>query len=492
MKKQNNLDAIYESLQSLTTKVERNALLAPYTTFKIGGPADILVAPKTVGELQAIMTELHHAGLEPLVLGCGSNVLIRDGGVRGVVIVLNELQHTIHCEGNRLIAGAGFTLKEISERALAENLTGLEFAIGIPGTLGGAVFMNAGAYDGEMKHIVHRVDSVDNQGQLHSYRGCELDFAYRHSIFHDNHEIIVEVEMELAPGNPADIKAKMDDLTFKRESKQPLEYASAGSTFKRPPGLFAGTLIDQTGLKGLAVGDAEVSTKHAGFVINKGKATAHEVLSLIKEVQARVKAAHGVNLETEVRIIGEGVAHMSEHPTIDIVDVKEEDLDELSQLCRDTFRETFRHDNTEEQLEAFFREAYSLDVLANELADPESKYLFVTVDGEKVGYLKVNWGEAQTERELEHAFEIQRLYILQAYQGLKLGRLLFEKALSMAAEGGFDWAWLGVWEKNFKAQRFYESYGFHKFSEHAFPVSEDKIDVDYLFRKPLKEGLLAE
>ena len=177
--------------------------------------------------------------------------------------------------------------------------------MGIPGTLGGAVFMNAGAYDGEMSHVVTAVRAVDFQGNIKEYDGSHLDFAYRHSVFHDNHEVIGEVIMTLKPGDKDAIKARMDELTEKRESKQPLEYASAGSTFKRPPGYFAGTLIEQTGLKGLSVGDAQVSHKHAGFVINTGSASAKDVLDLIAEVQRRVYDRHGVHLEPEVRMIGE-------------------------------------------------------------------------------------------------------------------------------------------------------------------------------------------
>ena len=188
---------------------------------------------------------------------------------------------------------------------LGKWLDGLEFAIGIPGTLGGAVFMNAGAYDGEMSHVVTAVRAVDFQGNIKEYDVSHLDFGYRHSVFHDNHEVIGEVIMTLKPGDKNAIKARMDELTEKRESKQPLEFASAGSTFKRPPGYFAGTLIEQTGLKGLSVGDAQVSHKHAGFVINTGSASAKDVLDLIAEVQRRVYDQHGVHLEPEVRMIGE-------------------------------------------------------------------------------------------------------------------------------------------------------------------------------------------
>lgn len=256
-------------------------------------------------ELSAVLRVIGSSEVPSLVLGCGSNVLVKDGGFRGVVVSLQALQEVKRREGNTLIASAGFTLKEISEWALEESLSGLEFAIGIPGSLGGAVFMNAGAYDGEMSQVLTKVRAVAMDGSIHEYTLEDMSLSYRHSVFQENAHIVGEVEMTLVSGEPAKIEALMVDLTGKRESKQPLEFASAGSTFKRPPGYFAGTLIDQTGLKGFSVGDAQVSEKHAGFVINRGKATAKDVLTLIGEVQRRVQEAHGVTLETEVRILGE-------------------------------------------------------------------------------------------------------------------------------------------------------------------------------------------
>ena len=429
------------------------------------------------------MRVLHAHGEEPFVLGLGSNVLIQDGGMRGVVLCLKELQEEQHRNDTTITMSAGYTLKEVSEYAQRESLSGLEFAIGIPGSLGGAVFMNAGAYDGEMDQVVTGVDAVDMQGHLHHYSREDLQFAYRHSRFHEEHEIIVRVTMELQEGNPDDIQSRMDELTEKRESKQPLEHASAGSTFKRPPGYYAGTLIDQTGLKGLSVGPAEVSAKHAGFVVNRGGATANDVLSVIHEVQKRIHAAHGVQLETEVRILGE--AQERNGSSVIIVRAQERDIPALSKLCADTFRETFGHDNTEAELEAFFDDAYNHNILKSELAHSESETYLAYVDDELAGYLKVNWGDAQTERELENAFEVQRLYVLKAYHGQGVGKALFEKALRIAESGEFDWAWLGVWEKNYKAQRFYEHYGFEKFGEHQFIVTPEKSDIDWLLKKSL-------
>lgn len=276
-----------------------------HTTFEIGGPADFLIFPSSVAELQQVLKLIHQYELPLVILGNGSNVLVRDKGIRGAVVKFNGPMSQIRVEGQRLIAGAGALLKDVSAAAAAHGLTGLEFACGIPGSIGGALFMNAGAYDGEMKNVADTVRTVTLTGETHSYSRDELALGYRHSIFQENGEAIYEVELLLQPGEQAAIDAKIADFTERRETKQPLDMPSAGSTFKRPTGYYAGTLIDQTGLKGLAVGGAQVSTKHAGFVVNKGGATAADVLGLIHEVQQRVKAAHGVELHPEVRIIGE-------------------------------------------------------------------------------------------------------------------------------------------------------------------------------------------
>ena len=295
--------ALLEKLPS--TRVREEEYLRHHTTFKIGGPADLFSEPTTMAELSFALRTIHEFDVPVTIIGCGSNILVKDGGIRGAVVSVRHMTQIMDCNDNVLCIGSGYMLKDASEFAWENGLTGLEFAIGIPGTLGGAVFMNAGAYDGEMSHVVTAVRAVDFQGNIKEYDASHLDFAYRHSIFHDNHEVIGEVIMTLKPGDKAAIKARMDELTEKRESKQPLEFASAGSTFKRPPGYFAGTLIEQTGLKGLSVGDAQVSHKHAGFVINKGSASAKDVLDLIAEVQRRVYDQHGVHLEPEVRMIGE-------------------------------------------------------------------------------------------------------------------------------------------------------------------------------------------
>ena len=295
--------ALLETLPS--TRVREEEYLRHHTTFKIGGPADLFVEPTTMAELSFALRTIHEFDVPVTIIGCGSNILVKDGGIRGAVVSVRHMTQIMDCNDNVLCIGSGYMLKDASEFAWENGLTGLEFAIGIPGTLGGAVFMNAGAYDGEMSHVVTAVRAVDFQGNIKEYDASHLDFGYRHSVVHDNHEVIGEVIMTLKPGEKNVIKARMDELTEKRESKQPLEFASAGSTFKRPPGYFAGTLIEQTGLKGLSVGDAQVSHKHAGFVINTGSASAKDVLDLIAEVQRRVYDQHGVHLEPEVRMIGE-------------------------------------------------------------------------------------------------------------------------------------------------------------------------------------------
>lgn len=279
--------------------------MSEHTTFAVGGPADILVLPQSVKEMSLAIRAARSLELPVTVLGGGSNVLVRDGGIRGVVIQLNQMTKVLSCNGTKILASAGYMLKDVCQFAQQQGLTGVEFACGIPGTLGGAVFMNAGAYGGEMSHVVSRVRTVNGTGGVHTYNAPNLGFAYRQSRFQKSQEFVVEIELTLRQGDKKEIQQAMDDLMQKRRSKQPLEMHSAGSTFKRPPGYFAGTLIDQTGLKGLSCGDAQVSTKHAGFVVNTGHASAKDVLQVIHEVQKRVENAHGVHLEPEVRILGE-------------------------------------------------------------------------------------------------------------------------------------------------------------------------------------------
>lgn len=282
-----------------------NEPLSKHTTFQIGGPADYFAVPETTAETAAVLRIAQQYQLAVTILGNGSNVLVRDKGVRGLVIKFNKAMGYVRHEGRLLKAGAGALLADVSHYAAKQQLQGMEFAVGIPGSIGGAVFMNAGAYCGEIGPVVEAVTAVCLDGQIRRFTREMLDFSYRHSVFQDNHCVICEVELLLEQGEQPDIIEKMDDFTLRRESKQPLEMPSAGSTFKRPPGHFAGTLIEQAGLKGLTVGGAQVSTKHAGFVINAGGATARDVQDLIQEVQRRVFAHAGVMLHPEVRIIGE-------------------------------------------------------------------------------------------------------------------------------------------------------------------------------------------
>ena len=282
-----------------------NEPMSRHTTFEIGGPADYLIFPASMEEVKRVFAVLRRFDVPFTVLGNGSNVLVRDKGVRGAIIKFNSPFSYIRREGNRIIAGAGALLKDVSRFAAEAGLSGLEFAVGIPGSVGGAVFMNAGAYGGEMSDCVDKVRSVTQEGEMREFSVAALDLGYRQSVFQRNGHAICEVELTLSPGDKAAILSRMEDFTDRRETKQPLDLPSAGSTFKRPQGHYAGTLIDQTGLKGLKIGKAQVSEKHAGFVVNTGGATAADVLALIAEVQKRVWAAHGVKMQPEVRIIGE-------------------------------------------------------------------------------------------------------------------------------------------------------------------------------------------
>lgn len=279
--------------------------MARHTTFRIGGNADVLVLPASIEEFLAVLKLTKRYSVPLTVLGNGSNVLVRDGGIRGAVVSFGKPFSYIEKEGAHIKAGAGAMLGTVSLFAANHALSGLEFAVGIPGSLGGAVFMNAGAYDGEMSQVISEVTAVTPEGEIRRYRTKEMDFSYRHSVFQQNGHIICEIELTLRESKAAAIQEKMAEFTRRRMEKQPLDKPSAGSTFKRPPGLFAGTLIDEAGLKGFTVGGAQVSGKHAGFVINKGGATAADVLSLIEEIQRRIEEKNGIRLTPEIRIIGE-------------------------------------------------------------------------------------------------------------------------------------------------------------------------------------------
>ena len=279
--------------------------MAKHTSFRIGGPADVLAQPANEAELAALLKRAGEHAVPVTLVGNGSNLLVRDKGIRGLVIKLSNLFNSITVDGNVLTFGSGISLAMASKKAASLSLSGMEFAVGIPGTIGGAVYMNAGAYDGEMAKVVTCVHVMDIQGKISELQASELDFAYRHTALQNSGLIVTSVTVSLQPGEAESIKAKMDDFSQRRIAKQPLELPSAGSMFKRPPGYFAGTLIEQTGLKGYTVGGAQVSQKHAGFVVNVGGATAKDVLQLISDVQSKVFAAHGVRLEPEVLVLGE-------------------------------------------------------------------------------------------------------------------------------------------------------------------------------------------
>ena len=276
-----------------------------HTTFAIGGPADLFVTVREPEALQALLQEARRCDVPYLILGKGSNMLVRDGGIRSLVVHLDE-EGALSVTGHELRAAGGVPLSKVSKLAADHGLGGLTFAIGIPGSLGGAVLMNAGAYGGEMSDVIKEVTFLDENLNFQTAAATDLSYSYRHSYFMDHPgRVIVEAIMELRPQAPCEIKAEMADFTKRRKEKQPLEYPSAGSTFKRPPGHYTGPLSRQAGLAGLVMGGAQVSKKHTGFVINREEATARDVLRLIKTIQNKVRSQHGVLLEPEVRIIGE-------------------------------------------------------------------------------------------------------------------------------------------------------------------------------------------
>lgn len=285
-------------------EIKKNEPLKNHTSFKIGGPADELCSVNTTEDIKKLIKYAKDNGIPYTVMGNGSNLLVSDKGIRGLVIkIAKGFEKTEVC-GEKIKAKSGILLSKLANIAAENGLSGLEFASGIPGTLGGAVYMNAGAYGGEMKDIVERVTYLSD-GEIRICEKEELDFEYRHSRFSDGEDIILSAELSLKKGNAAEIRAKMEDLKERRCSKQPLSMPSAGSTFKRPEGYFTGKLIEDSGLKGFCVGGAQVSEKHSGFVVNTGNATAQDVLDLIKHIQDTVYDKFEVKLETEVKMVGE-------------------------------------------------------------------------------------------------------------------------------------------------------------------------------------------
>ena len=295
--------------------------MAGHCSFRTGGPADALVSVRTGGELSALLALLRAQGVAYFLLGKGTNLLIGDGGFRGVIVTTVDpgkepaaapgeeaepfFLNSVRVQGNRITAGAGATLKAVAVAAMEHGLEGMEFAAGIPGTVGGGLVMNAGAYGGEMRQVVRKAGLLMPDGTMRDCSGEEMEFGYRTSLLRRIPAAALRAEFELTPGDPETIRAKIADLAAQRRAKQPLEYPSAGSTFKRPEGYFAGKLIMDAGLAGYSIGGAQVSDKHCGFVINRGGATSAQIRALIEDVQQKVCEAAGVRLEREVIFLGE-------------------------------------------------------------------------------------------------------------------------------------------------------------------------------------------
>lgn len=278
--------------------------MSRHTTFRIGGPADYFLTPAGAEEIRDVIAYCREVELPYFILGNGSNLLVSDEGFRGAVIQVDHRMQEITVEGRAIRAQAGVLLSKAAAVARDHSLTGLEFASGIPGTLGGGVSMNAGAYGGELKDVLVRVRVVDRDLQIRDIEAGDLDLGYRHSRIQDEEMVVTDVTLELMEGRMEEISSRMNELREARTSKQPLEFPSAGSTFKRPEGYFAGKLIMDAGLKGFRVGDAQVSEKHCGFVINRGAATAKDVCTLIESVQEKIREKDGVLLEPEIRFLG--------------------------------------------------------------------------------------------------------------------------------------------------------------------------------------------
>ena len=280
-----------------------NESMAKHTSFRIGGPAEVMAFPKNAQELSAVMLAAAQLQVKPAILGAGTNVLAPDAGLRGLCVCLKDALDGMELlEGDRIRVMAGVTMTRAAVFAANHGLSGMEFAHGIPGTVGGGVYMNAGAYGGEIRDICESVDVMDTCGRLETLTAEQMEFSYRHSVLEDTGSIVVSAVFRLNPANSEAVKAKMKELQGKRSASQPLDMPSAGSAFKRPVGGYAAALIDQAGLKGFAVGGAAISTKHAGFAVNLGGATAEDVKELLQQVSDRVYENSGIRLEPEVRI----------------------------------------------------------------------------------------------------------------------------------------------------------------------------------------------
>ena len=299
----NLYNTIHEKLPALA--LEREAPLSAHTSFHIGGPAEVMAFPHSSEELAQVLSLAMHLGIRPWILGAGTNVLAPDEGIRGLVIVTRDALNTIRALSDTHIeAMAGVSMAKLALTARDMSLTGLEFAHGIPGTVGGGIYMNAGAYGGEIRQVAVRTEFMRLDGSTEIFEGEAQGFAYRSSAFQKEDGVILRTEFALEPGEKTTIHNRMLELAEKRRASQPLEYPSAGSAFKRPQGGYAAALIEQAGLKGLSVGGAAVSEKHSGFIINQGGATAADVLALLELVQERVYTNSGISLEPEIRLWG--------------------------------------------------------------------------------------------------------------------------------------------------------------------------------------------
>lgn len=299
------MTAVKDILTQTQIEYIENCSLSSYTSFKIGGEADLLITPKTIEQLKTAILLCKEQNVPYMMLGKGSNLLISDKGIAGAVIHITPALGKMELVGeNSIVCGAGVSLSALCNFAKDNSLTGLEFAFGIPGSVGGAVYMNAGAYGGEMKDVIKSVTFMNENGEIKTYSGEELEFSYRHSVFSGKNDVILFAEFSLSHGDKDKIEECMTETMGRRKAKQPLDFPSAGSVFKRPEGYFAGTLIESCGLKGYTVGGAQVSEKHAGFIINIGGATCEDVMALVDYVRNTVQKEHGVLLEPEIIKIG--------------------------------------------------------------------------------------------------------------------------------------------------------------------------------------------
>lgn len=301
-----DLDAVIYELEKIFDEknVKYNEPMKNHTSFRVGGPADIFIIPEKAWQVISAIKLFKENNIPFFIMGNGTNIVVRDGGFKGAVIKLTSLNN-ISVEGNKIKAQSGAFLSNVSMEALKNSLKGMEFASGIPGTVGGAVTMNAGAYGPEIKDVIESAVLCDYDGNLFCFNRDELELSYRHSIVQKGNYIVLEAVFALEKGDSTAIRSRMEELNRRRADKQPLNYPSAGSTFKRPEGHFAGKLIEDAGLKGYSIGGAKVSEKHAGFIINYNNATARDIIELIKKVQEIVNEKFGVLLEPEIKIIGE-------------------------------------------------------------------------------------------------------------------------------------------------------------------------------------------